>query len=154
MSLAVKTDYSSPSTASSPDGTAAFPIFSSPGAPVPAGSTSLAGSSGVVGSAGSAVATLTSAAGRLAYITGFSIASLGATTAIVAAVTITGLAAGTINFGYPVTGSGATTACPSLSISFPSPMPASAVNTNIVVTVATLGAGNTAVAAMATGYMI
>jgi hypothetical protein len=121
--------------------------------PFPDGATQLVGSSGVVAGAGSAVATLTSATGRTAYLTGFSVSALGATTAIVAAVTITGTLGGTINFGYPVP-AGVGVAGPPMSISFAPPLQASGPNTNIVVTVATLGAGNTAVAAMAQGYMI
>jgi hypothetical protein len=151
MSLATRLDYGAPGSATSPDGSAAFPLNSA-ATPLPTGATTLAGSSGVV-SASAAVATLTSAAGRLAYITGFSVSGLGATTAIVAAITITGLAAGTLNFGYPVP-AGVGVAGPPMSVSFPSPLPASAVATNIVVTVASFGAGNTGAVAMAQGYMI
>jgi hypothetical protein len=124
-----------------------------PSSPLPDGATQLVGSSGVVGAAGAAVATLTSAAGRTAYLTGFAVAGLGATGASVAAITITGVLGGTINFGYPVP-AGATVAGPPQQLSFNPPLQASGPSVNIVVTVASLGAGNTAVAAMAQGYMI
>jgi hypothetical protein len=124
-----------------------------PSSPFPDGATQVVGSSGVVAAAGSAVATLTSAAGRLAYLTGLAVSGLGATAASVAAITITGLLGGTVNFGYPVP-AGVGVAGPPMSLSFVPPLQASGPNVNIVVTVASLGAGNTAVAAMAQGYLI
>ncbi len=152
MALQVNQNSNAPPSAASPDGTVSFPLTVG-SAPLPNGATALAGSSGVVAAAGSAVATLTSAAGRLAYITGFAVVGLGATTAIVAAITISGLAGGSINFGYPVP-AGVGVAGPPLSVQFSSPLPASAVATNIVVTVASFGSGNTAASVMAEGYMI
>jgi hypothetical protein len=123
-----------------------------PISPLPDGATQLAGSSGVV-SAAAAVATLTSAAGRTAYLTGFSVSGLGATAATMATITITGLLGGTVNFAYPVP-AGVGVAGPPMSVAFPTPLAASAVNTNIVVTVGSFGAGNVGAAVMAQGYMI
>jgi hypothetical protein len=151
MALAVRLDNSAPATGTNPDGSAAFPLNAAP-LPLPTGATQVAGSSGVV-SAASAVATLTSAAARTAYITGFSVSGLGATAAAMATITITGLLGGTINFAYPVP-AGVGVAGPPMSVAFTTPLPASAVNTNIVVTVASFGSGNVGAAVMAQGYLI
>jgi hypothetical protein len=104
-------------------------------------------------SAAAATATLASAAGRTAYLSGFSVSGLGATAAAMATITITGLLGGTINFAYPVP-AGVGVAGPPMSVPFVPPMPASAVNTNIVITVASFGSGNTGAAVMAQGYLI
>jgi hypothetical protein len=119
---------------------------------LPTGATQVAGSSGVV-SAAAAVATLTSAAARTAYLTGIWVSGLGATAATMATITITGLLGGTINYAYPVP-AGVGVAGEPMSVAFPAPLPASAVNTNIVVTVASFGAGNVGASCMATGYLI
>ena len=158
MSIGIRQDYTFPPSANSPDGTAAFPLqIAAPAAglpptPLPAGATEITGSSGVV-SAAAAVATLTSASARLAYLTSVSVAGLGATAAVMATITITGLLGGTINFGYPVP-AGVGVAGQPMSMSFVPPLPASAVNTNIVVTVGSFGTGNVGASCMATGFMI
>jgi hypothetical protein len=119
---------------------------------IPEGATPLTGASGTV-AAGTATATLTSAAGRMAYISGFLITSTGSTAAAVVAPTITGLTGGTFTMAY-ATVAGATLNNPSMLISFAQPIPASAVNTNIVVSVPSLGAGSTNSTVCAWGFLL
>jgi hypothetical protein len=119
---------------------------------LPAGATQITGSSGVV-AASAAVATLASAPGRTAYLSGFAVSGLGATGAAEATITITGLLGGTINFGYPAP-AGVGVAGPPMAIPFAPALQASGPNVNIVVSVASFGAGNTGASAMATGYLI
>jgi hypothetical protein len=98
-----------------------------------------------------ATATLTAGTGRLAYITGFIVNGLGATGASVVAVTVTGILGGTQTYQYSVP-AGATTAATPLIITFPLPIPASAISTNIVVSAPAFGAGNTNANVTAFGY--
>lgn len=100
-----------------------------------------------------ATATLTSAAGKTAYITGFSVTGSGATAGLPVSVTVTGILGGTLTFTY-VAATGALLPNEPLVITFPSPLPASAVNTNIVVSCPSLGAGNTNNTVVAYGYRI
>lgn len=111
---------------------------------------SLSASSGNVAAA-SAVATLAAAAGKTTYITGFTATGLGATAAGVSLLTVTGLLGGTQTYVVPVP-AGATLGIAPLRVTFIPPLPASAVNTAIVVTMPTLGAGNTNAAVVATGF--
>ena len=157
MSIAVKIDHSALASTGSPDGSALFPLqiaapVALPTTALPTGATEVVGSSGVV-SAAAAVATLTSSAGRTAYLTAFGVAGLGATAAVMATITITGVLGGTINFGYPVP-AGVGVAGQPMTVSIEPPLPASAVNTNIVVTVASFGTGNVGASCMATGYLV
>lgn len=110
----------------------------------------VANSSGNVAAA-SAVATLPAAAAKTTYISGLSFTATGATAAASVTATVTGLAAGTLSFTFTAP-AGATLACTPLNISFTPPLPASAVNTAVVVTLPSLGAGNTNAVATAWGY--
>lgn len=116
----------------------------------PAGSTVLNSSSGNVAAA-VATATLTSAASQTAYITGFEVTGAGATAASVVSVTITGTLGGTMTYTLAVV-AGATLANQPLIVAFFPPIPASAANTNIVVSCPSLGAGNTNNTVTAHGY--
>lgn len=152
MPISVRTDNSAPSLASTPDGTAAFPLNAAP-IPLPTGATPIAANSAVV-SAASAVATLAGTAARLNYITGFVVTGLGATAAAMAAITVSGLLGGTQTFAaYPVP-AGVGVSGPVMAVNFPTAIPASAVNTAIVVTVASFGTGNVGAQVSASGYMI
>jgi hypothetical protein len=121
-------------------------------APTPTGSTSITAASGNVANA-SAVATLAAAAAKTTYITGFTVTGLGATAAGVALVAVTGTITGTLTYVFPVP-IGATVGATPLNVQFPQPVPASAVNTAIVVTVPALGSGNTNAAVVATGFQL
>lgn len=118
--------------------------------PAPEGAVSITGSSGNV-AAGNAVATLAAAAGKTTYITGLLISGSGATAAGSALVTVSGLLGGSMTFvvGVPV---GAGVPIAPINLKFEPPLPASAVNTAIVVTAATFGAGNTFASATAWGF--
>lgn len=152
MSLAVRIDTSSPPTAADPDGSAAFPLNAA-AVPLPTGATPISGASAVV-SAASAVATLAGTAARLNYITQVVVTGLGATGAAMAAITVAGLLGGTITLAaYPVP-AGVGVSGPVMVVTFPTPLPASAVNTAITVTAASFGTGNVGAQASAIGYMI
>lgn len=118
----------------------------------PYGGTLLNATSGNVAAA-SAVATLPAVASRTNYITGFDMTGTGATAAAVVTVTVAGLAGGSITF-IATAVAGATLANPVLSIRFPAPIPASAVNTAITVTCPSLGAGNTNNVVNAYGFLV
>lgn len=109
--------------------------------PMPSGALALAASSGNVANA-VAAATLVAVAGKTAYLTGFEVTGAGATAGLPVSVTVTGLLGGTLTFTYAAA-AGVLVANQPLIIQFPIPLPASAVNTNIVVSCPALGAGNT-----------
>lgn len=113
-------------------------------------SVSITGSSGNVANA-NAVATLAAVAAKTTYITGFVLTAAGATAAGVVTATVTGVITGTMSFTFAVP-AGATVGATPLVVNFPVPIPASAVNTAIVVTLPALGSGNTNATASATGF--
>lgn len=114
-------------------------------------STPITASSGNV-AASAAAATLTSAAGRLVYLTGFAVTGAGATGASVIAVTVTGCIGGTMTFNMAIP-AGVSTAVTPLIVTFPYPIAATGYNTNIVVSAASFGAGNTNAATVAHGII-
>jgi hypothetical protein len=111
--------------------------------------TGIVASSGNV-AAGTATSTLPAAQGRFTYLCGFSITSSGSTAALVVQPTVTGLNGGTLTYTYASV-AGATLANAPLVVTFPTCMPSSAPNTAIVVTVPSLGAGNTSTTVNAWG---
>lgn len=115
------------------------------------GSIQTAITASATGAASAANTTLAAAAAKTTYITGFQITGGGATAASVINVTVTGTITGTMNYNIPVP-AGATLGITPLVVSFPVPVPASAVNTAIVVNVPSFGAGNTASAVSAQGF--
>lgn len=116
--------------------------------------THITASSGVVAAA-AAVATLAAAAAKTTYISGFQCMGLGAVAAATVEVTITGLLGGTLTYLVSVP-AGATVAVSPfpLDVTFNPPLPASAVNTAIVVTMPSLGVGNTKAVTNAQGYQL
>jgi hypothetical protein len=101
--------------------------------------TELNASSGDVAN-GAAVATLPAVAGKTNYVTGFEIVVTGATAAATVLATLTGLLGGTLS--YPVVfPAGAGVAGVPLVVIFNRPLPASAVNTAITLTLPASGAG-------------
>lgn len=107
-------------------------------------------SASATGAASAITATLAAAAGKWTYITGFEVTGAGATAPSVVAVTVTGLLGGTRNY-YISIPAGAAVGVQPLVVFFDPPLPASAVNTAIVVNVASFGAGNTSTAVAASG---
>ena len=100
-----------------------------------------------------AAATLSGVAAKTTYITGFSVTGSGATVGAVVSVTVTGLLGGTATYTYTAA-TGATVGNTPLIVSFVPAMPASAVNTSIIVSCPSLGAGNTNNTTVVTGYTL
>jgi hypothetical protein len=107
-------------------------------------------SSGNVAAA-TATATLAAAVGKVTYICGFSITSAGSTGAAVVSPTITNMITGTMTFTYTSV-AGVTLANQPLVIPFNRCIPANAPNTTIVVSMPSLGTGNTNATVNAWGY--
>jgi len=126
------------------------PVRSAHGYPLDA--TPIIGGSGVV-SAAAAVATLDSDAGKTTYISGLLISGGGATSAALVDVTIAGLLGGTRTFVHGAV-AGAALKNPDLHLKFDPPLPASALDTDIVVTCPSLGTGNTKNSVTAWGYKL
>lgn len=120
--------------------------------PYPLGATPIRGASGVV-AASSAVATLAAAASKTTYLAGFQVTFAGATAAAVVTLTVAGTTGGSLSYVVAVP-AGATAAGTPLVVTFDPPIPASAVNTAITVTLPSLGAGNTAAATVAHGFQL
>jgi hypothetical protein len=108
------------------------------------------------GNVAAAPATATLAAGGanvLTYLSVFEFTGAGATAASVVALTITGVIGGTMTYNIAVP-AGATIGIPPLVVEFNPPLQAAALNTPIVVSVPSLGAGNTNSAVVAHGYQV
>lgn len=118
----------------------------------PAGATVVTNSSGNVAAA-VATATLPGVAGKTTYISGYLVTGGGATAGQINNGTVTGLISGTQTFNY-ASQTGATLASVPLFVDFNPPVPASATNTAIVVSMPSLGAGNTNAAVSAWGYQV
>lgn len=121
--------------------------------PVPPGATGSLKTQLEVSSTGAAstlTATLAGTSGKTTYITGFDVTGSGATLGSMVVVTVTGLT-NTLSYIYAVI-AGALLGDAPLSIRFNPPIAASASNTAIVVTVPSLGTGNTNAAVVATGF--
>jgi len=116
----------------------------------PAGATPVSNSSGNV-AASAAVATLAAATGKTTYISGMVITSSGATAASVVDAVLSGLLGGSLTFAQAVV-AGATLGNTPLVLQFDPPLPASAANTAIVLTLPSLGSGNAHASVSAWGY--
>jgi hypothetical protein len=121
------------------------------GSVIPLGATQVNSSSGNVAAA-VATATIPAVSGRLNYITGFSATGSGATAGLPVACTITGLLGGTETF-ITTAAIGVLVGNAPLNVNFPTPIPASAINTAIVVSCPSLGVGNTNSAVNAWGFV-
>lgn len=95
--------------------------------------------------------TLPNVAGQTTFITGFEITGAGATAASTIAVTVTGILGGTKSYRLVIP-AGAGVEIARLLVEFARPIPASGVNTAIVVNVPSFGAGNTDAAVTAHGF--
>lgn len=110
----------------------------------------LTASSGNVAAA-AAAATLAAEAAKTTYLSGFVVTAAGATAGLVVNGTITGLVGGTMTFSFAFPAGVLVQATP-LIVNFPFPVPASALNTAIVLTLPSGGAGNTNAAVTAIGF--
>lgn len=120
--------------------------------PYPSGRVALSAGSAVVANA-AAVATLTGTASTLVHIAGFEITGAGATAGLPVTVTLSGLLGGTRSYIYTFA-TGALLPNAPLQVVFIPPIPASAVNTPIVLTCPAGGTGNTANVANAHGFYL
>lgn len=118
----------------------------------PIGAVPITGSSGTVAN-GSTVATLAAAVGKTTYVTGFIISGTGATIGLAVAPTLVGVISGTMTFAYAAI-AGALLMSTPMVVTFPKPIPASAVNMAITLTVPALGLGNTNSTAVIFGYQL
>jgi hypothetical protein len=108
------------------------------------------------GNVAAATATATLAAGGanvMTYISGFEFTGAGATGASVVLLTVTGIIGGTLTYVIAVS-AGVTAAITPLVVEFNPPLQANGLNTAIVVSVPSLGAGNTNSAVVAHGYQL
>lgn len=106
------------------------------------------------GAATQITATISGVSGRMTYLEGFDVTGLGATAAGSINITVTGTA-NTLTYTLQIP-SGVTAALTNggLFVRFPTPIPSSAQNTNIVVTVPTFGSGNTQASVVAYGFTL
>lgn len=121
-----------------------------PAWPYPAGATRVAAQSSVAANAIASV-TLAAAAAKLTYLTSVQIFATGATAATAVNATITGLLGGTMTIPFAVP-AGANLAATPIILDFSTPIPSSAVNTAIVVSLPALGVGNTRAVVNAQGF--
>lgn len=100
-----------------------------------------------------AAATLAAIPGKTAYCTGFEITGGGATAAALVTATLAGILGGTATyiFGAPA---GATVQATPLCVKLQVPIPASALNTAITLSLPALGAGNTNAAVTIHGFYV
>jgi hypothetical protein len=115
------------------------------GAELPSGGTAVGASSGNVANA-SAVAAIAAVASKTNYLAGFEVTGAGATAAAVVNATVTGCLGGTRTYPIAVP-AGVTTGITPVIVNIVPPLPATAANTAITLTVPAFGAGNTNVAA-------
>jgi hypothetical protein len=128
------------------------PVPVTPG-PIPTGATPVTAASGNV-AASAATISLPAVSGRTNYVSGFSVTGLGATGAATLQITLGSLIGSvTQTYIYEVP-AGATTAAPTLIVTFAPPLPASAANTAITLTVPSFGSGNTNASANIWGFLI
>lgn len=109
-------------------------------------------SSGSVAAA-PAVATLPGTPNFKNFVTGFELTAGGATAAALVNATLAGIAGGTLNYTFAAPAGVAVGATP-LTVYFDPPIPASAVNTAITLTLPSLGAGNTNATAVIHGFQL
>lgn len=112
----------------------------------------VAASSGNVAAA-SAVATLAASTEKTNFLTGFTVAGLGATAAACVLISVTGLVGGAQTFNFPVP-AGVTVPAGPTQFNFPVPLAGIGPGTAIVVTVPSFGAGNTNASVTAYGFRL
>jgi hypothetical protein len=123
-----------------------------PTANYPAGATPVVAASGNVANA-TATATMAATASVTNYIAGFEVTGAGATAGLPVTVTITGILGGTISYTYDFA-AGALVGNLPLIVDFLPALPASAVNTAIVVSCPASGLGGTNNTVVVHGYRI
>ncbi len=102
--------------------------------------------------AGTATATLTGAAGKFTYLTGIEITIIDTATAGSAELSLSGVVGGPLV--YEINAQGTVGVESPIIVPFAMPIQSSAVNTSIVATLPTLGAGTGKVSVVAHGYLL
>lgn len=148
--------YGQPGWISDPTGACSYPGRAGCGLvenpePLPNGAAAVTAASGNV-AAGTATATLPAVAAKTNWLTGFSITGGGATGASVISCTVVGLIGGTQTYTFAIP-AGATLGATPFVRTYTWPAAASAVNTAIVVSCPTFGAGNTNASVNAEGFV-
>lgn len=141
-------DPNSPQSCAAPNSAGELPVANNA---YPTGATAVNASSGNVAAA-SAVAALPAVTAKTNYVTGIQLSGGGATAGACVTVTLAGLIGGTASHTF-CSPTGATVAAQPLSVQFYPPVPASAVNTPITLTMPSLGAGNTNATANIQGFV-
>jgi len=126
------------------------PVATPGGSLMPYAVTGIAASSGNVAAA-TATATLPAIQGRFTYLCGFSATATGATAGAAVSLTVTGVNGGTLTYTY-ASATGAAVMSAPLVVPFNPCVPSSAANTAIVVSMPSLGTGNTNASVNAWGY--
>jgi hypothetical protein len=98
-----------------------------------------------------AVATLPGAPSLTTFISGFEITASGATAASCVTATVAGVVSGGLSYTFCAP-AGVTAEAPPLIVNFNPPIPAASVDTAIVVTLPSLGAGNANAAVVTHGF--
>jgi hypothetical protein len=111
---------------------------------------SVSNSSGNVAAA-TATATLPASQGRYTYICGFSATGAGATAAVAVNITVTNVTGGTMTYTFSAAAGVAVTDTPVI-VNFTPCLPSATVNSTVVVSMPSLGSGNTNAAVNAWGY--
>lgn len=131
-----------------------LPATAPPGSAVgfPLGATPIAASSGNQTNA-TAAATLPGAAGKTTYLTAFHATGSGSTLGLCVSVTVTGVVGGplTYTYSFPI---GILLGAAPLIVPFDPPLPASAQNQAITVSMPAGGLGNTNASVVATGFQV
>lgn len=119
---------------------------------LPAGAVTVRAASGNVTN-NTASAALPAVAAKTNYLTGFIVTASGASSGLIVNGTITGLLGGTytFTFGFPA---GVLVMAVPLVVMLDTPMPASAVNTAITISLPAGGTGNTNAAVEIQGYVV
>jgi Mg/Co/Ni transporter MgtE len=118
--------------------------------PYPVGAIPITASSGNVAAA-TATCTLPALAGKTTYLTGFVITAGGATAAAVVTGSVSGIVNGPDSFTYGAP-AGATAYATPLVVMSHFGLPGTAINTAIVISMPSLGAGNTNTTITCSGY--
>jgi hypothetical protein len=111
---------------------------------------SVSSSSGNVAAA-TATATLPASQGRYTYICGFAATGGGATAAAIVNITVTNITGGTMTYTFSAS-AGVTVTDTPVIVNFTPCIPSATVNSTVVVSLPSLGAGNTNAAVNAWGY--
>lgn len=118
----------------------------------PFGSVPVVATSGLVANA-QAQASLPATAGKTTYITGFQVTGGGATLAALVNAALTGILGGPLNYSYGGL-AGILSLNQPLIVQFNPPLPASAMNQAITLTLPALGAGNLAACVSMQGFQL